>query len=64
MLKIKDSGQSKKDYKKCVRHGLKMNLLQSVITIRAKPDKLPERNKDHDLKGNYKGFKECHILPD
>ncbi|WP_428346784.1 type II toxin-antitoxin system YafQ family toxin [Moraxella nonliquefaciens] len=25
---------------------------------------LPPKYKDHDLIGNYKGFRECHIKPD
>lgn len=64
MLKVKDSGQFKKDYKKCVKRGLQMDLLKAVVLVLAKPDMLPPKNKSHDLKGDYKGFKECHILPD
>lgn len=41
-----------------------MDLLESVIDILRIPDKLPEKNKEHYLKGNYKGRKECHITPD
>ncbi|MDE7310133.1 MAG: type II toxin-antitoxin system YafQ family toxin [Eubacterium sp.] len=25
---------------------------------------LPLQNKDHDLKGNFAGKRECHIAPD
>lgn len=63
MLKVKDSGQFKKDYKRCVKRGLNMNLLKSVVATLAIPAVLPIKNQDHDLKGNYKGFKECHIAP-
>lgn len=64
MLKIKDSGQFKKDYKKCVKRGLDMNLLKTVVSTLAAPAKLPEKNRDHNLTGNYSGFRECHIMPD
>lgn len=64
MLKLKESGQFKKDYKKCVKRGLNMNLLKSVITTLAIPAALPKKNQDHDLKGGYKNFKECHVSPD
>lgn len=64
MLKIKDSGQFKKDYRKCVKRGLQMDLLKAVVATLAIPDKLPEKNKDHNLTGDYIGFKECHIAPD
>ena len=25
---------------------------------------LEEKHRDHELKGKYKGFRECHIQPD
>lgn len=64
MLKVKTSGQFKKDYKKCVKRGLNMELLKSVTATLAIPEVLPINNQDHNLKGNYKGFRECHIAPD
>ncbi|MDD6056866.1 MAG: type II toxin-antitoxin system YafQ family toxin [Clostridiales bacterium] len=64
MLKVKDSGQFKKDYKKCIKRGLQMDLLKSVVATLAIPDMLPEKNRDHTLTGNYAGFRECHIAPD
>lgn len=30
----------------------------------ANGEPLPPKNKDHQLKGNYKGHRECHIEPD
>ena len=64
MLKVKDSEQFKRDYKKCARRGLDMNLLKSVVATLAIPSTLPPNNQSHNLKGNYKGFKECHISSD
>lgn len=53
MLKIKDSGQFKKDYKKCVKRGLDMNLLKAIVKTLAIPEPLDIKNKDHNLTGNY-----------
>lgn len=64
ILNVIYSGQFKKDFKKCVRRGLNMNLLKSVVSILAVPAALPGKNQAHDLKGSYKGLKECHIVPD
>lgn len=64
MLKLNSSGKFKKDLKLCARRGYDLKLLQDVVDILRVPDKLPEKNKDHYLTGNYKGRKECHILPD
>lgn len=41
-----------------------MDLLKSFVTVLAIPSVLPQNNQDHNLKGNYKGFRECHIAPD
>lgn len=64
MLKVKDSGQFKKDYKKCVKRGLQMELLKDVVSTLAIPESLEIKNKDHNLSGSYSGFRECHIMPD
>lgn len=64
MLRLRNSSQFKKDFKVCVKRGYNMQLLQNVIDILRIPDALPEKNRDHFLLGNYKGYRECHIAPD
>lgn len=64
MLNIIYSGQFKKDYKRCQKRGLNISLLKFVVATLAIPSALPAKNRDHDLKGNYKGRRECHIAPD
>lgn len=41
-----------------------MDLLKNIRAVLAIPEKLPEKNKDHYLTGNYTGRKACHIAPD
>ncbi len=41
-----------------------MTELAKVITILANGDRLPDKYRDHELQGNYKGYRECHIEPD
>jgi mRNA interferase YafQ len=41
-----------------------MKLLDKVVTTLVIEGKLPLKYKSHVLKGNYKGFWECHIQPD
>lgn len=41
-----------------------MELLQQVVDILRIPDTLPLKNLDHNLSGNYTGYRECHITPD
>ena len=64
MLKIVFSNQFKKDIKLAKKRGLNLDLLNNVVNKLAKGDKLPAKNKDHNLSHEFKGFKECHIEPD
>ena len=41
-----------------------MKLLTDVINILSKGETLPEKYKNHLLKGNFKGYYDCHVLPD
>ena len=54
----------KKDYKRAIKRGLKIELLEQVVALLAMGEPLPEKNRDHDLSGDWVGHRECHILPD
>ncbi len=56
--------QFKKDYKKASKRNLPIGLLDDIIWKLAAGEKLPEKNRDHALSGNWAEFRECHILPD
>ena len=57
------SSQFKKDYKLAMKRGLPIEELDNAIRLLAEDDPLPEKYKDHDLSGNWKGFRECRIQP-
>ena len=38
-------------------------LFTEVVEKLARDELLPARYRDHRLLGKYKGFRECHILP-
>ena len=61
---VKVTSQFKKDYKLAVKRGLKISLLDEVITMLSQGESLPEKYGDHALIGNWFGHRECHILPD
>ncbi|MDO4540120.1 MAG: type II toxin-antitoxin system YafQ family toxin, partial [Syntrophomonadaceae bacterium] len=46
------------------RRGYDVRLLETVIGLLAERQPLPEKHRDHELSGNYKGCRECHITPD
>ena len=41
-----------------------MDLIDDIIRALSRGEKLPEKNKDHELTGDWIGHRECHILPD
>lgn len=61
---IEMSNRFKRDYKLAQKRGYDISLLKEVVSILASGEQLPEKYYDHPLSGNYKGCRECHILPD
>ena len=59
-LTVKPTTAFKKDYKLAIKRGL----LETVIETLAMGSTLPPENRDHDLTGNWRGHRECHIQPD
>lgn len=64
MYKIEVTNRFKQSVKKAKKDGLDTKLLTDVIDILSKGETLPEKYKNHALKGNFKGYYDCHILPD
>ena len=61
---VKRVGDKLEDYKRAIKRGLKIELLEQVVALLAMGEPLPEKNRDHDLSGDWVGHRECHILPD
>ena len=64
MLKIVLSNRFKKDLKLARKRGLNLDVLRTVVNILASGEKLDRKYRDHDLTGEYAGFRECHMQPD
>ena len=65
MLKLRITNSFRKDYKLMGKRGYNLSLLDAVVEILMKGEKLEPRYKDHILLGSkYKGLHECHIQPD
>lgn len=58
------TGKFKKSLKTAKKRGLNIALLNSVVDKLLQGIPLEEKYKDHPLKGNWEGFRECHIQPD
>lgn len=58
------SGAFKRDVRKAERRGKDMAKLRAVLALLIDGKPLPERHKDHGLKGDWSGFRDTHIEPD
>ena len=58
------TGKFKKSLKLAQSRGLDISLLENVVTKLQNNISLEEKYRDHELKGQYQGFRECHIQPD
>jgi len=64
MYAIRPTTKFNKDLKRAEKRGCKIGLLTEVIKKLASGEKLDERYRDHPLKGQFQGCRECHITPD
>ena len=61
---IRFTGQFKKDLKLAKKQGKNLDKLFDVVERLANGETLEVKYRDHDLSGDYKGCRECHIDPD
>lgn len=64
MLKLVTTANFRKEYKLAKRRGMDIELLDSVIQTLLEEKQLASKFRDHDLHGNYEGFRECYLNPD
>jgi mRNA interferase YafQ len=58
------TSQFKKDVKLAGRRGKDLAKLKAVIDLLIDGDVLSAQYKDHPLRGNFAGSRDCHIEPD
>lgn len=66
MLALDITGQFKRDYKreKAGQHTDLDDVFKTVMGLLVNKQPLPVANKDHPLKGEWKGCRDCHLKPD
>ena len=65
MRSIERSTLFKKDVKKAQKQTSPkrdMEELKNVMIMLAEDKPLPSKNRDHNLTGNWVGYRECHIV--
>jgi mRNA interferase YafQ len=64
MLALAPSRKFRSDVRRTKKQGKNLAKLQALIKSLQRQEPLPERYKDHSLKGNWKGYREAHVEPD
>ncbi|MDR1523207.1 MAG: type II toxin-antitoxin system YafQ family toxin [Endomicrobium sp.] len=64
MYKLSTTKRFDKDLKALIKRGYDIKLLNTVVALLVAGKKLPQRNKDHALQGEWQGCRECHITSD
>ena len=64
MYKLLQTNEYKKRLKKLIKNGYDINKMKEVVDLLVEGKPLPPKYKDHPLKGNFIGFRECHVEPD
>ena len=58
------TSQFKKDYKRVKKQNKDLEKLKTVIELLLSGKKLDSKYRDHQLSGQWKGHRDCHIEPD
>lgn len=64
MLKQNTSKRFDKEFTKQIQRGKDVEKLIQVMDLILEEQPLPPKYKDHSLKGNWQGYRECHIEGD
>lgn len=64
MMQVSHSRGFRKDLKLMHRRGKDLRKLQVVVEYFVRGEPLPPRLRDHPLKGQLAGHRECHLEPD
>jgi len=65
MYRVKLSRRYKTAFKRLSRHkDFDRNILEQTVRILARGEKLDPRQRDHQLAGEFKKYRECHLQHD
>lgn len=58
------SNQCERTIKRDIKRGFDVKVLHDLMNALASGNSLHPKYKDHALKGDMRGYRECHIKPD
>ncbi|OPZ74891.1 MAG: mRNA interferase YafQ [Verrucomicrobia bacterium ADurb.Bin474] len=63
-MRLTQTAQFKKDLKNQVKRGKDLEKVLEVIRILMEGRELPEKYRDHPLRGRWTNRRDCHLEPD
>ena len=64
MLSVEYTTKFKRDLKRAKKQGLNLKKLENTMLQIVKQEALTDKLKDHELMGNWKGYRELHLAFD
>ena len=64
MYETRLSTKFRRDIRRCKRQRKEMQLFKDIDALLTSGKPLPNKNRDHNLTGNWNGHRECHLEPD
>ena len=64
MRRLVPTSSYRKALKLAEKQGRDFDELDTVITLLMDDKKIPDKYRDHDIHGEWNGFRELHVLPD
>jgi mRNA interferase YafQ len=64
MKPLRFAGAFQKDLKRIARRGYRLDELDTIVTTIRRGEGLAPSSRAHPLKGEWRGYWECHVTPD
>lgn len=64
MLTVKATNRFKRDLRLAAKRGKDLGKIETIIDLLQARKPLPEKNRGHNLSGDWHSHRECHIEPD
>ncbi len=64
MLKPRESDRFRRDLRRMKRRGKDLEKLKKVVRLLVEEQLLPDSYRDHNLVGDWSGYRDCHIESD
>jgi len=55
------TAQFRRNRRLLIKRGYDMSILENTIDLLLTGNTMPAEYRDHPLKGNYRGYRECHV---